>query len=452
MDDVPAPYRFWDALFLSVSTFNNVGLTLNSDNFIRFAKDPAVLIPASLLIVMGNTGFPIFLRLYVALISAIFSRRKRSGPHFRAFKYIMLFPRRCYTHIFSNYQTWILFWLLFILHIIHTLLFLAINWDSSDFVGFSGWEKALASFFQSIATRTPGFNIVNMNALPDASLILIMGMMYVSTYPVIITLWSSNVTDLWIGEYKAPKDPLSFARTLLLRDFTWIYLAYFIIASSEKDRLGDGDFSPFAVLFEIISAYGNVGLSLGNPLTSTSLVSLWNPFSKFVLAVVMLLGRHRGLPLSIDRAVQIPPILKASPEEEEGPKPRLEDRAFPENPREAEEIQQRKKERDSQRLQNLDVPQEASQTTSEPLGTSNIPPNDPQDDPLNNLPYAPLSGPPGDQPEFLGDLLGDNPESSSDDLSDPPLDDPEDDFDPSLSIANLFYDLEEGVLPSKEEM
>ena len=71
-------------------------------------------------------------------------------------------------------------------------------------------------------------------------------------------------------------------------------------------RLGDPSFSIFSVLFEVISAYGTVGLSLGVPNDHYSFSGTWHVLSKLVLLTVMLRGRHRILPMAIDRAVLLP--------------------------------------------------------------------------------------------------------------------------------------------------
>ncbi len=81
------------------------------------------------------------------------------------------------------------------------------------------------------------------------------------------------------------------------------------------------DVNPPSV-FEIVSAYGTVGLSTGVPYVSTyllvcntslskrkanySLSGAFRPLSKLIICVVMLRGRHRGLPVAIDRAVLLP--------------------------------------------------------------------------------------------------------------------------------------------------
>lgn len=75
-------------------------------------------------------------------------------------------------------------------------------------------------------------------------------------------------------------------------------------------------FNIFSVIFEIVSAYGTVGLSLGSSNANFSLVIPFSPISiaeirlsgnfktlsKLVMMVVMLRGRHRGLPLAVSPA------------------------------------------------------------------------------------------------------------------------------------------------------
>lgn len=66
------------------------------------------------------------------------------------------------------------------------------------------------------------------------------------------------------------------------------------------------EFSIFGILFEIVSAYGTVGLSLGFPTNDMSLSAEFSVLSKLVVAAMMLRGRHRGLPYALDRAILLP--------------------------------------------------------------------------------------------------------------------------------------------------
>jgi Trk-type K+ transport system membrane component len=81
-------------------------------------------------------------------------------------------------------------------------------------------------------------------------------------------------------------------------------------------------------VFEVVSGYGTVGLSLGIPnvkrsssfqrMPSNSKLSqqdysfsgAFRPLSKLIMCIVMLRGRHRGLPVAIDRAILLPSEYK----------------------------------------------------------------------------------------------------------------------------------------------
>ena len=73
-------------------------------------------------------------------------------------------------------------------------------------------------------------------------------------------------------------------------------------------------------MFEIVSAFGTVGLSTGVPYDLYAFCGAWSTLSKLILMCVMLRGRHRGLPLAIDRAVLLPgeESMKKLDEEHDG--------------------------------------------------------------------------------------------------------------------------------------
>lgn len=65
-------------------------------------------------------------------------------------------------------------------------------------------------------------------------------------------------------------------------------------------------FTLFSVLFEIVSAYGTVGLSLGYPNIDASFSAEFASLSKLIIIAMMIRGRHRGLPYALDRAILLP--------------------------------------------------------------------------------------------------------------------------------------------------
>ena len=56
------------------------------------------------------------------------------------------------------------------------------------------------------------------------------------------------------------------------------------------------------IVFELVSAFGGIGLTLGIPTENFSFSGSLGPLSKLVVIVIMVRGRHRGLPVAIDRA------------------------------------------------------------------------------------------------------------------------------------------------------
>lgn len=78
---------------------------------------------------------------------------------------------------------------------------------------------------------------------------------------------------------------------------TWLFVFIFLICAIEYRRMApaDPEITLLKIIFEIISAFGGVGMSLGYPNKTTSFASILSPGSKVILIATMLLGRHRGL-------------------------------------------------------------------------------------------------------------------------------------------------------------
>lgn len=147
--------------------------------------------------------------------------------------------------------------------------------------------------------------------------------MYISVLPIAISMRRTNVYEeksLGIygemstsgdseGEDKEPSYVGAHLRKQLSFDLWYIFLGLFLIAIIEGNRLQDTDeyaFTLFSVLFEIISAYGTVGLSLGYPTINASLSGEFKTLSKLIIIAMQIRGRHRGLPYELDRAVLLP--------------------------------------------------------------------------------------------------------------------------------------------------
>lgn len=108
-------------------------------------------------------------------------------------------------------------------------------------------------------------------------------------------------------------------RSQLSHDVWWMAFALFVIVLIEtKHTLMDpSTYSAFSILFEVVSAYTNIGLSIGLPNAAYSLSGGFYTGSKIVMVLVMLRGRHRGLPVALDRAVRLPKEKLDDMEEED---------------------------------------------------------------------------------------------------------------------------------------
>lgn len=153
-------------------------------------------------------------------------------------------------------------------------------------------------------------------------------MMYISVFPIAISMRKTNVyEEKSLGIYASEEEgsgESSYLGTHLRRqlsfDLWFVFLGFFLISIIEGTRLGndkDIKFTLFSVLFEIVSAYGTVGLSLGYPDTSTSFSAQFKPLSKLIIIAMQIRGRHRGLPYALDRAILLPSESLHRKEEED---------------------------------------------------------------------------------------------------------------------------------------
>lgn len=178
--------------------------------------------------------------------------------------------------------------------------------------------RFLDGLFQAAATRTAGFAVVNIADLHPAIQVSYLIMMYISIFPIAMSMRQTNVYEekslgVWAGDDTEDDAHSSYLSHHLRRqlsfDLWFVFLGFFLIAIVEGARLENTNeyaFSLFSVLFEIISAYGTVGLSLGFPGTNTSFSGQFRTLSKLIMVAMQIRGRHRGLPYALDRAILLP--------------------------------------------------------------------------------------------------------------------------------------------------
>ncbi|CAH0044433.1 unnamed protein product [Clonostachys solani] len=309
----------WWAFYSAQTMFNNLGLTLTPDSMVSFRDAEWPMVIMSFLSFAGNTCYPIFLRLSIWTMSKVLPRNSAIQE---PLNFLLEHPRRCYTLLFPSKQTWVLFGILFVLNFVDTLLIIVLDLSNPAVAVLPIGQRILAAIFQAASSRHTGtatFVLSDVNPAVQLSLLV---MMYISVFPLAISIRASNTyEERSLGIYEPPEIEVSESEgtgsSYLLKhmqnqlsfDLWYIFLGVFCISIAESDKIMDGAdpaFNLFSILFEVTSAYANVGLSLGYPNVNVSLCGKFTPFGKIVICIMMIRGRHRGLPYELDRAIMLP--------------------------------------------------------------------------------------------------------------------------------------------------
>ncbi|KAL8769408.1 MAG: hypothetical protein Q9209_004636 [Squamulea sp. 1 TL-2023] len=310
--------RVWWGIFTPASLFNDLGFTLTPDSMISFQRAILPLLIGTFLIIIGNTGFPCMLRFIIWQLSKII--RRESGT-WEELKFLLDHPRRCFTLLFPTDATAWLFWILVFLNGLDLILFIVLDLHDPvvTSIGNPGY-RILNGLFQASSTRTAGFSVVNLAQLHPGIQVSYMVMMYISVFPIAISVRRTNVyEEKSLGIYtnggenddhaNEPSYVGAHLRRQLSFDLWYIFLGLFIIAIAEGHHIQNTNeyaFTTYSCLFEIVSAYGTVGLSLGYPDSNTSFAGQFSVVSKLVIIAMQIRGRHRMLPYELDRAILLP--------------------------------------------------------------------------------------------------------------------------------------------------
>ncbi|KAK4460054.1 cation transport protein-domain-containing protein [Cladorrhinum samala] len=326
---------WWLGIFNGASAFNNSGMSLLDANMIPFQNSYFVLITMGLLILAGNTAYPIFLRLIIwSLLKflMVVTREDESSALKDTFRFILKYPRRVYTNLFPARATWWLLFMLVLLNSIDWVSFELLNLGNPAIERIPTGSRVLDGLFQALAVRHSNvyeersLGIYNEDDVPHSDteqgsqMTPVHGHNRPHHESMATTLGRAiSHTFTWHGvgarppsSHQNPESRISFISQQihgqLAHDIWWLVLATLVIVTINtsnfmKDPVA---FSVFNVIFEVVSAYGCVGISVGAPNDAYSFAGSWHGASKLVLCAVMIRGRHRGLPVALDRAVRLP--------------------------------------------------------------------------------------------------------------------------------------------------
>jgi trk system potassium uptake protein TrkH len=186
-----------------------------------------------------------------------------------------------------------------ILLVLGTIAFLFIEYKNPETIAdFNGKDKLLAAWFQSVTTRTAGFNTIDNGKLEINALLMTMLLMFIGASPSgtgggIKTTTLSILAVCTRSVLRGNEEVIIYRRTipmpLILKAIAVVFgsamtviIATSLIAFVET-RLPSA-LDTIAILFEVVSAFGTVGLSMG-------ITASLSAFSQFVIIATMYIGR-----------------------------------------------------------------------------------------------------------------------------------------------------------------
>lgn len=259
------------SFFHSISAFNNAGFALWKDNLMQFVGDPVVILVISSLFILGGIGFPVLVDIW----------KKKKFKKFSLHTKLMIIGT-----IAVNAAAMVF---IFLIEFDNTKTLASLTWG----------EKILASYFQAVSPRTAGFNSIDIGAMEEPSLFLIVLLMFIgagsastgggiklSTAIVIILsviAFLRGRTEMNVLKRSIGIETVIKALAISMSSIVFIITAVFILNLTERQ--------PFInILFEVVSAFGTTGLSTG---ITGSLTVL----GKMVIIFMMFLGKVGPLTL-----------------------------------------------------------------------------------------------------------------------------------------------------------
>jgi len=240
------PKAVYHSIFHSISAFCNAGFSLYQDSFVGFRSNLNINFVITTLIIIGGIGFPVLMDIKKNVLERF--KLNRLSLHSK----IVLVSS-------------------FVLILAGTFAFFISEYNS-QMKGFSLTERILSSYFQSVTTRTAGFNTIDNAGLSRASAFISNLFMFIggspgSTAGGIKTTTFAIVLISVVSMFKGERDVNIFQRkvseTIIRRVLALIAASITLISFIIVLLLLIEPFGFEETLFEAFSAFGTVGLSMG---------------------------------------------------------------------------------------------------------------------------------------------------------------------------------------------
>ena len=288
----------WLAIFHSISAWNNAGFSLFPDSLVAYDDSGIINLVVPGLIIFGGIGYQVIIELYLWL-ETIFTRNRQ---------------RFCFSLNFKVVTSTTIFLLL-----LGTLAFLLTESNNPATLANLSWQETfLAAWFQSVTTRTAGFNSIDIGQMTTASLFITMGLMFIGASPSgtgggIKTTTLRILTNCTRSVLRGKEEVIMYQRevpfSLILKAVAVVFgSAIAIVLATVMISFIDPTFEFLQIFFEVISAFATVGLSTG---ITASLSSV----AKVILIIAMYIGRVGVLLLMAAIIGEPPPSVIKYPEE-----------------------------------------------------------------------------------------------------------------------------------------
>ncbi len=277
--EYPLPRAVYTAVFHSVSAFCNAGFALFSDSMMPYSGDILLNLTVCNLIVAGGIGFPVLYDMQSWFVRKIKRQKVR---------------------LLVQTKTVLLTTAVLIVSGAAIFAFLEPNVQGQ---AASPAHRILIPLFQSITCRTAGFNTVDIGSLTDAALALMIFLMFFGASPgscgggvktttlALLTAFTAarirKQKRVNLFKKSIPDETVTRSMSLVLVSIGIIGLVLFMLLAGEPAAAHEASVRqrPFlAYLFETVSAFGTVGLSMG----ATSELNLWG---KSWIILMMIVGR-----------------------------------------------------------------------------------------------------------------------------------------------------------------
>ncbi|MCU0932237.1 MAG: TrkH family potassium uptake protein [Serpentinimonas sp.] len=275
---MPWPEAAWSGLFHAISSFNNAGFALYADGLMGFASDAWILVPIMCAIVLGGIGFPVLHDM----------RQRWRDPHHWSL---------------HTKLTLVGTGLLLGLGFFGVLLF---EWSNPGTLGpMATGDKVLNAAFASVSARTAGFNAVDIGAMHHETWALHYFLMFIGggsagTAGGVKVGTFLILAMLVLAEIKGRNDSEAFGRRISSaaqrQAITVLVLGSSMVVLGTLFILRTTPLPTDEVIFEVISAFGTVGLSTG-------ITAELPPAGQLMLTVLMFVGRVGTITLAATLAL-----------------------------------------------------------------------------------------------------------------------------------------------------